>query len=43
MDIPPKRLVVALALAIGLSFGLGGQDAASRYIDKLRGDISEKN
>jgi len=36
-------VVVALALAIGLSFGLGGQDAAGRYIDKLRGDISEKN
>jgi hypothetical protein len=36
-------VVVALALAIGLSFGLGGQDAASRYIDRLRGDISEKN
>ena len=36
-------VVVALALAIGLSFGLGGQDAAGRYIGKLRGDISEKN
>jgi small-conductance mechanosensitive channel len=35
--------VVALALAVGLSFGLGGQDAAGRYIDKLRADISEKN
>ena len=36
-------IVIALALAVGLSFGLGGQEAASRYIEKLRGDISDKN
>ncbi len=35
-------LVAMLALAGGLAFGLGGRDAASRYIDKLRSDISEK-
>jgi len=35
-------VIVALALAFGLSFGLGGQDAASKYIDKLKGDISDK-
>lgn len=35
-------VVVAIALALGLSFGLGGQDAAARYIDKLKGDISDK-
>jgi len=34
-------VVVALSLAIGLSFGLGGQDAASRYIDKLRSEIKK--
>jgi hypothetical protein len=27
-------LVFALSLALGLSFGLGGKDAASRYIDR---------
>jgi small-conductance mechanosensitive channel len=34
--------VVALSLAFGLSFGLGGQDAASRYIEKVRNEISDK-
>lgn len=33
-------LVAMLALAGGLSFGLGGKDAAARFIEKLRGDIS---
>jgi hypothetical protein len=32
-------VVVAVALALGLSFGLGGQDAAARYIEKVRGEI----
>ncbi len=32
--------VVALSLAIGLAFGLGGQEAASRYLEKMREDIS---
>jgi hypothetical protein len=27
-------IVVALSLAVGLSFGLGGRDAAARYIEK---------
>lgn len=31
--------VAMLALAGGLAFGLGGRDAASRYIEKLRHDI----
>jgi len=35
-------VVVALSLAIGLSFGLGGKDAAAKYIDRLKGDISGK-
>ncbi|MBI3634580.1 MAG: hypothetical protein HY228_03130 [Candidatus Yonathbacteria bacterium] len=35
-------LVAMLALAGGLSFGLGGKDAASRFIEKLRGDISNR-
>jgi len=32
-------LVVALALAFGLAFGLGGQAAASRYIDRMAKEI----
>ena len=35
-------LVAMLALAGGLAFGLGGRDAASRYIEKLKGDISDR-
>ena len=33
-------VVVALSLAFGLSFGLGGQDAASRYVEKTRQEIA---
>ncbi|MCC6290562.1 hypothetical protein IT398_00595 [Candidatus Nomurabacteria bacterium] len=36
-------LVAMLALAGGLSFGLGGRDAAARYIEKLRHDIGGKS
>lgn len=35
-------LVAALALALGLAFGLGGKDAAARYIEKLRNDIAPR-
>jgi len=35
-------VVAMLALAGGLAFGLGGKDAAARYIEKLREDISRK-
>ncbi|MGB2580671.1 MAG: hypothetical protein WBC83_03165 [Minisyncoccia bacterium] len=35
-------LVAMLAIAGGLAFGLGGKDAAARYIEKLREDISNK-
>jgi len=34
-------IVIAVSLALGLSFGLGGQDAAARFIEKVRGEISE--
>ena len=34
-------LVAMLALAGGLAFGLGGRDAAARYIEKLREDIAK--
>ena len=36
-------VVIAVSLALGLSFGLGGQEAASRFIEKIRGEISGKN
>lgn len=32
-------VVVALALGVGLAFGLGGQDAASRLIERMRAEI----
>lgn len=35
-------LVVALSLAFGLSFGLGGQDAAARFIEKTREQMHNK-
>jgi len=36
-------VVIAVSLALGLSFGLGGQDAASRFIERLRGEMSGRN
>jgi hypothetical protein len=32
-------IVIAFSLALGLSFGLGGQQAAGNFIEKLRGDM----
>lgn len=32
-------VVIAISLALGLSFGLGGQAAAERYIDRLRNEM----
>ena len=32
-------IVVAVSLALGLSFGLGGQHAASRFLDRMQSDI----
>ena len=34
-----QYMIMAIALAFGLSFGLGGKDAAARYIEKVREDI----
>ena len=34
-------IVIAVSLAIGLAFGLGGQKAAERYIDKLSAEIRD--
>ena len=35
-------IVLALSLAVGLSFGMGGQDAAARYIEKLRKEVARE-
>lgn len=35
-------VVVAVALALGLSFGLGGQEHASRFIEKTKNEIANK-
>ena len=32
-------IVIAVSLAVGLAFGLGGQDAAARYIEKVRSEV----
>jgi len=37
-----QGIVIALALSLGLAFGLGGKDTAAKYLDRLRKDISEK-
>lgn len=36
-------IVIAISLALGLSFGLGGQEAAARFIEKMRGEMSDKH
>jgi hypothetical protein len=33
-------VVVAVSLALGLAFGLGGQEAAARFIEKTKNDIA---
>lgn len=35
-------IVVAISLALGLAFGLGGQEAAARYIEKVKQDMHHK-
>lgn len=34
-------IVIAIALALGLSFGIGGQAAAARYLEHLRTEIKD--
>ncbi|MEK7134059.1 MAG: hypothetical protein AAB804_03230 [Patescibacteria group bacterium] len=36
-------VVIALSLAFGLAFGLGGKEAASRTIEKVRSEIAHRN
>ena len=35
-------VIVALSLGFGLAFGLGGQQAAASYLEKLRSEVKEK-
>lgn len=35
-------IVVAVALALGLSFGLGGQEAAAQFIEKVKREVTNK-
>lgn len=36
-------IVVAVSIAVGLAFGLGGQHTAANYIEKIRKDIGAKS
>ena len=42
MQILFTGLVAMLAIAGGLSFGLGGKETAARYLDRLRKDITDR-
>ncbi|XKT74536.1 MAG: mechanosensitive ion channel family protein [Patescibacteria group bacterium UBA2163] len=35
-------VIVAVSLAFGLAFGLGGQQAAAKYIEKLRSEVGHE-
>ncbi len=35
-------IIAAISLALGLAFGLGGQQAASDFLDRVKGDISHR-
>ena len=36
-----QGIVIALALGLGLSFGLGGQASAARFLDRLQAEIKD--
>lgn len=42
MQILFTGLIAALAIALGLAFGLGGKDAAGRAVEKVANDMSSK-
>ena len=35
-------IIAAISLALGLAFGLGGQQAASDFLDRVKGDITNR-
>ena len=35
-------VIIAISLALGLAFGLGGQDAAAKYIEKIKGEVADR-
>jgi hypothetical protein len=35
-------IIIAVSLALGLAFGLGGQDAAAKYIEQVKNDVSDR-
>ncbi len=35
-------VIIAISLAFGLAFGLGGQEAAGRYVEKIRDELSHR-
>lgn len=35
-------IIIAISLALGLAFGLGGQDAAAKYIEKVKNDVTDR-
>ncbi len=35
-------IIAAISIALGLSFGLGGKEAAARYLEKVKEEISHK-
>lgn len=35
-------IIAAISIALGLSFGLGGKDAAARYIDRVSSELNRK-
>lgn len=37
-----NSIMIALAIGFGLAFGLGGQDAAAKFIDRVKQEMSEK-
>lgn len=36
-------IVIALSLSLGLAFGLGGQDSAAKFLERMRQDMADKS